>query len=87
MSKKITAVEWLIDQIHSDNYQRAFGQTYISDVIVEQAKEKEQAKDRLIEVLTNQVMDLSMMSKIELGDDVIEEIKRLREIINRKNDD
>jgi hypothetical protein len=44
---------------------------------------KEQAKDALIEVLMNQVMDLSMMSKIELGDDVIAEIKRLKEIINK----
>jgi hypothetical protein len=43
---------------------------------------KEQAKDELIELLTNQVMDLTMMSKIELGDDVIEEIKRLKNIIN-----
>ena len=45
---------------------------------------KEEAKDKLIEILTNQVMDLTMMSKIELGDDVIEEIKRLKEIINSK---
>jgi hypothetical protein len=44
---------------------------------------KEQAKDALIEVLMNQVVDLSMMSKIELGDDVISEIKRLKEIINK----
>jgi hypothetical protein len=36
---------------------------------------KEEAKDALIEVLMNQVIDLSMMSKIELGDDVIAEIK------------
>ena len=43
---------------------------------------KEEAKDALIEVLMNQVVDLSMMSKIELGDDVIAEIKRLKEIIN-----
>lgn len=43
---------------------------------------REQAKDELIEVLTNQVMDLTMMSKIELGDDVIEEIQRLKNIIN-----
>jgi hypothetical protein len=43
---------------------------------------KEEAKDALIEVLMNQVMDLTMMSKIELGDDVITEIKRLKEIIN-----
>jgi hypothetical protein len=45
---------------------------------------KEEAKDALIEVLMNQVMDLSMMSKIELGDDVIAELKRLKEIINEK---
>jgi hypothetical protein len=43
---------------------------------------KEEAKDALIEVLMNQVMDLSMMSIIELGDDVIAEIKRLQDIIH-----
>jgi len=43
---------------------------------------KDQAKSELIEVLMNQVMDLTMMSKIELGDDVIAEIVRLNEIIN-----
>ena len=43
---------------------------------------KEQAKDALIELLFSQVMDLTLMSKIELGDDVIEEIKRLKQIIN-----
>jgi hypothetical protein len=43
---------------------------------------KEEAKDKLIEVLMTQVVDLSIMSKIELGDDVIAEIKRLKEIIN-----
>jgi len=45
--------------------------------------DKEQAKDELIELLYSQVVDLSMMSKIELGDDVIEEIKRLKTIINK----
>jgi len=44
--------------------------------------EKMAAQQQLIAVLMNQVIDLSMMSKIELGDDVIEEIKRLQEIIN-----
>ena len=43
---------------------------------------KDQAKDALLELLENQVVDLTMMSKIELGDDVIEEIKRLKAIIN-----
>jgi hypothetical protein len=41
----------------------------------------EEAKDQLIELLENQVMDLTLMSKIELGDDVIAEIKRLKGII------
>ena len=43
---------------------------------------KEEAKDKLIEVLYSQVMDLTIMSKIELGDDVIAEIVRLKTIIN-----
>jgi hypothetical protein len=45
---------------------------------------KEEAKDALIELLYSQVIDLSMMSKIELGDDVITEIKRLKAIINEQ---
>jgi hypothetical protein len=43
---------------------------------------KENAKDELIQLLMSQVIDLSMMSKIELGDDVIAEINRLKKIIN-----
>lgn len=43
---------------------------------------KEEAKTELIELYEIQIMDLSMMSKIELGDDVIEEIIKLRKIIN-----
>ena len=40
------------------------------------------AQQQLIQLLYNQVVDLTMMSKIELGDDVIAEIKRLNDIIN-----
>lgn len=43
---------------------------------------KDQAKTKIIDVLMGQVADLSMMSKIELGNDVIDEIKRLQAIIN-----
>jgi hypothetical protein len=43
---------------------------------------KEEAKDELIKVLYSQVIDLTMMSRIELGDDVITEIQRLKQIIN-----
>ena len=39
-------------------------------------------QQELIDVLYSQVVDLSMMSKIELGDDVIAEIKRLKGILN-----
>ena len=39
-------------------------------------------QQELINILESQVMDLSMMSKIELGDDVIAELKRLKGIIN-----
>lgn len=45
---------------------------------------KEEAKTQLIKLLENQIMDLIMMSKIELGDDVIAEIKRLKAIINEQ---
>lgn len=41
------------------------------------------AQSQLIEVLYIQMIDLSLMSKIELDDDVIAEIKRLKELINQ----
>ena len=41
------------------------------------------AQRELIKVLEIQVIDLSMMSKIELGDDVIAEINRLRFLIQQ----
>ena len=47
---------------------------------------KEESKDALIELLINQVEQLSIISKIELGDDVIEEYKRLKEIINQNKE-
>ena len=42
------------------------------------------AQQELIIVLYSQVVDLSMMSKIELGDDVIAEIKRLKRLLNEQ---
>ena len=39
------------------------------------------AQQQLIKLLYSQVVDLTTMSKIELGDDVIAEIKRLQDII------
>ena len=39
-------------------------------------------QQELIDLLYSQVVDLTMMSKIELGDDVIAEIKKIKAIIN-----
>jgi hypothetical protein len=48
--------------------------------------ELEQKQDELLELLHSQIVDLVMMSKIELGDDVIEEISILKnEIRDLKN--
>lgn len=47
-------------------------------------KAVDQAKDNLIDLLSNQLADLVLMSKIELGDDVIIEIMRLKNIIYEK---
>jgi len=44
----------------------------------------EEAKSALIDLLKEQVEQLSVMSKIELGDDVIEEYNRLSEVIAAK---
>ena len=39
-------------------------------------------QQELIDLLMSQVADLSMMSKIELGNDVIDEIRRLKGLLN-----
>lgn len=48
-------------------------------------EEKIKVQQELIDLLYVQVVDLSMMSKIELGDDVIAEINRLKGLLNGKN--
>jgi len=45
-----------------------------------------EVQKELIKVLYSQVVDLSMMSKIDLGDDVIAEIKRLTKLLNQDID-
>jgi hypothetical protein len=47
----------------------------------------EEKQEELIKLLYSQVVDLSMMSKIELGDDVIGEIQKLNNDIFQINDD
>lgn len=46
----------------------------------------EKKQTELINLLTNQLMDISLMSKIELGDDVIQELSRLNLEINSIRD-
>jgi hypothetical protein len=45
----------------------------------------ETLQQQLIELYENQITDLTLMSKIELGDDVIAEIKRLKALINEQS--
>ena len=47
-------------------------------VKIEELKQKIETQKKLIELLEGQVVNLTMMSKIELGDDVLEEIKLLK---------
>jgi hypothetical protein len=53
----------------------------MKNVLEENATRLIEAQKELIDLYRDQVVDLSMMSKIELGDDVIEEIKRLQNLI------
>ena len=49
--------------------------------VMKQAALIVETQRQLIDVLYSQVVDLTMMSKIELGDDVIAEIQRLKTIL------
>jgi hypothetical protein len=64
-----------------------YRQTYIQIIKYTNMNNDEVIKvqQELIKLLYTQVIDLTMMSKIELGDDVIEEITRLRKILNQNN--
>jgi len=46
---------------------------------------KETAKNQLLRLYESQIVDLTLMSKIELGDDVIKEIHRLKAVINAQD--
>lgn len=43
-------------------------------------------QNQLLDLYMNQIADLTMMSKIELGNDVIEEIIRLKTLIKECHD-
>ena len=62
------------------SYEDAYHQ--VIEEAPEYMKNREQAMLKLIELLEGQVIELTLLSKIELGDEVIEEIKILKTIIN-----
>jgi hypothetical protein len=72
----------MINDIAFQEEMKEFDTDLLEETFINKHMSKEEAKDELINVLYSQVIDLTMMSKIELGDDVIEEIKRLKTIIN-----
>jgi hypothetical protein len=49
-----------------------------NQIKIKNMTELEKTQEELINLLYNQVIDLTMMSKIELGDDVIKETVRLQ---------
>jgi hypothetical protein len=64
--------KWKIDlNLNLDNMSNVSEVMKLAALTIETQRE-------LIDVLYSQMVDLSMMSKIELGDDVIAEIKRLK---------
>ena len=56
---------------------------YLTNNRIKKMTNLEQKQAELIKLLMNQIIDLTMMSKIELGDDVIDEIKRLQQEIEQ----
>jgi hypothetical protein len=78
---------WLIEQMDKNDW--GYLPRWKKDDIIEEAKQKEikerlfldnviATQNELINVLEIQLVDLLMMSKIELGEDVIEKISTLK---------
>ena len=44
-----------------------------------------QLQQELISLYESQIVDLTLLSKIELGDDVLDEVKRLKQLINEQS--
>jgi hypothetical protein len=74
------AVEYSIP-IYENGVKTEWSVDGIVENVPQMISAKMAAQQQLINLLYSQVMDLTMMSKIELGDDVIAEIKRLKSII------
>ena len=61
----MTAVQWLFEQINSDEYTHAFGRTYISSVFLDEAIEME--KQRM------EILDEQIEAEAPLGNPTLEE--------------
>jgi len=72
--QNITAIEWLVNQINSDQYQKAFGQTYISIELIEQAKAMEK----------KQIEDAYIMGSYDMADKKFNPSEYYNEIYERK---
>jgi hypothetical protein len=83
---------WETNQYIYDGYTGDFNLDEIYELVKyapksskdEAKSSKDEAKDQLISLLKNQVLQLTTWSKIELGDDVISEINRLQQIIEKQ---
>ena len=56
-----------------------YGEDYYNKIHPQPIENKYEIQNELIDVLYSQVVDLMMMSKIELGDDVIKKINELKD--------
>lgn len=54
-------------------------------MIINKLKQLVDAQDELLKLYETQIADLTIMSKIELGNDVIAEIHRIKSLINNLN--
>ena len=73
-------IKWMIDE-YTITKEKTMTEEELQN-FPQMMSSKMAAQQQLINLLYSQVVDLTMMSKIELGDNVISEIKRLNEIIN-----
>ena len=73
-------IKWMIDE-YTITKEKTMTEEELQN-FPQMMSSKMAAQQQLINLLYSQVVDLTMMSNIELGDDVISEIKRLNEIIN-----
>lgn len=81
--EELEIINKLVDFAEDNGYWLGGGLTLLNeDDEITHEDDVINTQQELINVLESQVMDLSMMSKIELGDDVIDKIKQLKGLLN-----